>query len=85
MMNSALNKINVAWLWVITTLSTSLGSLLNIIPEDLGKLGVLLTCVVSMILIRVQIMNLRNARAEYKIKEYQLKALEDAAKDNDSD
>lgn len=73
--NSFLTNLKVAWAWVITMVSTSLGSLLDVIPEDVGKIGVVLTIVVSFILIRVQCVNLRNHRLVNEIKTLELEQL----------
>ena len=71
-----LSDIRIAWIWVITTFGTAIGSLLAIVPDNIGKAGVLLTATLSVILIRVQMMNLKNARIDRKIKERTLQNLE---------
>ena len=75
-MNDFLNNIKVAWISVITMLGTSLGSLLSILPDNIGKLGVLLTCIVSCILIRIQLANLKKVNMEVKMKELELQKME---------
>lgn len=75
MVNDFLHNVKAAWFMAVTMLSTSIGSLLHIIPSDIGKLGVLLTAIVSCILIRVQLVNLKNAKAESEIKALQLRQL----------
>lgn len=65
-----------AWASVLTTISTSLGSLLSIIPDNIGKLGVILTCILTVLLIRVQLSNYRNNKLECKIKKLELKKLQ---------
>jgi hypothetical protein len=57
------------------TTSSGIGSLLNIIPNDIGKLGVIVGMVLSTVLI---VTHIRRAIYEYKdrIKDYEKKELE---------
>jgi hypothetical protein len=57
------------------TTSSAIGSLLNIIPNDIGKLGVIVGMVLSTVLI---VTHIRRAIYEYKdrIKDYEKKELE---------
>ena len=57
------------------TSSSGMGSLLNIIPHDIGKLGVVIGMILSTVLI---ITHIRKAICDYKdrIKDYEKKELE---------
>lgn len=58
-----------AWTVVGSTITTSVAALFNIIPDDIGKLGTLIGIVLSIILIRVHIINTRKVKLEIDIME----------------
>ena len=79
---SFLTNIKVAWLWAITTASTSLGSLFDLIPDTVGKLGVVMTVAISFVLLRVHLATLRNKKIEAEIKTLELEKLKRELGDN---
>lgn len=57
------NDMKVAWLTAVGTVGTGLGTILEAIPDDIGKLATLVGIVLSSVLIRS---HWRKDRIEYK-------------------
>jgi len=62
-----INSPKVATIVVGSTAGTGAGSILDWIPDDIGKLAVLISIILSMVLIPVHLVKLKKERLELKI------------------
>jgi len=65
--NDWLGEIKVAIAAIAATAGTGVAKILDLIPEDIGKLAVVVSIVLSSIIIYVQLQNVRKTKLEIEI------------------
>lgn len=74
----AVNSIKVAVGVAVSTIGTGVVTLLNLIPNDIGKLATLVGLCLSLVLIYVKMLTAKKISIELRMLERQERALEDA-------